>query len=86
MLRLALEGRVKAKRTSKPFAFPAEAPRFLDYLREERGLREASIYHYIHYLNGFGAYLRQVGVNSLTQLSPALLAAYIIDREVVRRF
>lgn len=79
MLRLALEGRVKAKRTSKPFAFPAEAPRFLDYLREERGLRESSIYHYIHYLNGFGAYLRRVGVNSLTQLSPALLAAYIID-------
>jgi len=79
MLRLVLEGRVKAERPCKPFAFPTEAPKFLGYLREERGLREASIYHYNHYLNRFGAYLKQIGVDSLTQLSPALLAAYIID-------
>jgi len=79
MLRLALEGRVKAERSCKPFAFSIEAPQFVGYLREERGLREETIHHYRHYLNRFDAYLKRVGVNSLTQLSPALLAAYIID-------
>ena len=52
MLRLALDGRVAAARTRKSFPFDGQAPGFLRYLREERGLRETTIYHYVHRLNG----------------------------------
>lgn len=79
MLGLAIEGRVNPERKSQPFPFQGEAPEFLRYLREERGLRESSIDHYAHYLNRFSAYLKRVGVASLTHLSPALLAAFVID-------
>jgi integrase/recombinase XerD len=79
MLRLALEGRVTADRQRKSFPFEAQAPGFLRYLREERGLREATIYHYVHRLHGFGEYLKRLGVTSLTELSPALLASFVVD-------
>ena len=79
MLQLALEGRVSAVRTSKPFAFEDQAPGFLRYLREERGLREATVYHYVHCLHTFGNYLKRLGVTSLTELSPALLASFVVD-------
>lgn len=79
MLRLALEGRVTAERQRKSFPFEAQAPGFLRYLQEERGLREATIYHYVHRLHGFGEYLRRLGVTSLTELSPALLASFVVD-------
>jgi site-specific recombinase XerD len=51
----------------------------LRYLREERGLREATIYHYVHRLHGFADFLKRSGVTSLTALSPALLAAFVVD-------
>jgi integrase/recombinase XerD len=79
MLRLALEGGVTAARQRKSFPFEAQAPGFLRYLQEERGLREATIYHYVHRLHGFGEYLRRLGVTSLTELSPALLASFVVD-------
>lgn len=79
MLLLALEGRVTPARKCKTFPFEAQAPGFLSYLREERGLRDATIYHYVHYLHRFGEYLGRLGVTSLTELSPALLASYVID-------
>ena len=79
MLRLALDGRVTAARTRKSFPFDDQAPGFLRYLREERGLREATIYHYVHRLNGLADYLKQSGVSSLTELSPALLASFVVD-------
>ena len=76
MLRLALEGHVTAARTRKSFPFEDQAPGFLRYLREERGLREATIYKYVHCLNGFAGFLKRSGVTSLTELSPALLAVF----------
>jgi integrase/recombinase XerD len=79
MLLLALEGRVTAARKCKTFPFEDQAPGFLKYLREERGLRRATIYHYVHCLHGFGDYLRRLGVSSLTELSPALLASFVVD-------
>lgn len=79
MLRLALEGRVTAARTRKPFPFEDQTPGFLCYLANERGLRETTIYKYVHCLNGFGNYLRRLGVQSLTELSPALLASFVVD-------
>ena len=59
MLRLALEGHVTAVRTRKSFPFEDQAPGFLRYLREERGLREATIYQYAHCLNGFAGFLKR---------------------------
>ena len=65
--------------TRKSFPFEDQAPGFLRYLREERGLREATIYHYVHRLHGFADYLKRSGVTSLTELSPALLASFVVD-------
>jgi len=79
MLRLALEGRVTADRKRKSFPFGDQTPGFLRHLQEERGLREATIDRYVRRLHGFGDYLKGVGVTSLTELSPALLASFVVD-------
>jgi hypothetical protein len=79
MLLLALEGRVRASRKCKTFPLEGQAPGFLSYLQEERGLRDPTIYQYVHCLQGFGDYLRRLGVTSLTELSPALLASFVVD-------
>lgn len=59
--------------------FLAEAPRFLTYLREERGLRDPSIHHYGHYLRIFERYLERIGVRRLEELSPAILSAFVTE-------
>jgi integrase/recombinase XerD len=79
MLRLALEGRVTVHRPQRPFPFQTDAPGFLEYLRTERGLRESTVSHYLHYLTCFSKYLTHVGLTSLRELSPALLASFVID-------
>src|SRR5207302_8011627 len=79
MLRLALEGRVTVNRQRKPYPFETEAHGFLEYLRTERGLLERTIDQYLHHLNRFGSYLKCVGVTSLKELSPALLASFVVD-------
>ncbi|MGH2372426.1 MAG: site-specific integrase [bacterium] len=67
-------------RAKKAFPFMDEAPGFPTYLRDERGLREATIRHYAHYLNAFGDFCQRRGAHRLSALSPALLAAYVVDR------
>jgi site-specific recombinase XerD len=79
MLVLALEGRIPPNRQHKPFSFEAEAPGFRAYLQEERGVRESTIHHYAHRLNCFSRYLGRLGVASLKELSPALLASFVVD-------
>ena len=79
MLQLALEGRVAVNRHRQSFLLGAEAPGFITYLRAERGLREPTIYNYIHHLNWFGEYLKRFEISELKQLSPALLASFVID-------
>lgn len=78
MLRLAAEGCVVAPRKKKPFPFQSEAPGFLSYLREERGDGPATVERYAHGLGRFHAYLIGIGAK-LTHVSPALLAAFVID-------
>jgi integrase/recombinase XerD len=80
MLELALRGSVEPHRQRKAFPFEADAPGFANYLREERGLKEATVSHYAHFLGGFSDFLRRVNSEPLTTLSPALLAAFIVDR------
>jgi len=79
MLLLALDGRVTVSRKCKTLPFEDQAPGFLSYLREERGLRDTTVYKYVHCLNGFGNYLKRLGASSLTELSPALLASFVVD-------
>jgi len=78
MLAIASEGQVTRHRSRKPFPFQSEAPGFLGYLRQERGLREKTIYDYDLRLNCFSAYLKRLAVTSLKQLSPTLLTSFVV--------
>jgi hypothetical protein len=72
MLRVVLPGSVPdrlSRRKKKPFQ--RQAPGFFAYLRDERGLRETSVHHYIFYLRAFESYLERVKVRRLRDLSPA---------------
>lgn len=80
MLEVALRGRVGSHRQHKVFPFESDAPGFQNYLREERGLKEDTIKRYAHYLNGFCGFLQCINSASVTTFSPALLAAFIVDR------
>lgn len=79
MLRLTLDGCVWRDRKRKPIPFEVEAPGFLRYLKDERGLSDATVYHYVHRLHGFGDYLTRVGVTSLGELSAPLLVSFVLD-------
>lgn len=80
MLELALRGRVEPHRQRKVFPFEADAPGFQNYLREERGLKDATVKRYAHFLNGLSGFLGPIKSESVTTFSPALLAAFIVDR------
>jgi site-specific recombinase XerD len=69
------KGKGRSRRVSDPFQ--KQAPGFFSFLREERGLRERSLLHYGHYLRLFEAYLGQIGLMSLTDLTPAILSAFL---------
>jgi integrase/recombinase XerD len=56
------------------------APGFFDYLVEERGLRPASVRAYRHHLDRFEAYLRRIGVDSIRDLSPTIVNAFVVER------
>ena len=78
MLRLAIPGYVGLGRPHKPDnPFEIQAPQFLTYLTEEKGLRPRSIQQYRFHLRQFAAYLEQVGVKDLAQLSPTVLSGFI---------
>jgi site-specific recombinase XerD len=81
MLRLAVPGfagKGRSQRGSVPFV--KEAPGFFDYLRTERGLRPSTLLGYGHYLSRFEAYLRQIALEDLRDLSPAILSAFVVER------
>jgi site-specific recombinase XerD len=49
-------------------------------LRGERGLQDSTIYLYHHDLKRFAKYLSRVEVAALSELSPPLLASFIVDQ------
>lgn len=65
-------------RHAQPFA--DVAPGFFDYLVEERGLRPASVNGYRFHLDRFEAYLSRIGVGAITELSPTILSAFVVER------
>lgn len=78
MLQLATTGEIKRDSQRKPFPFNDEARGFQAHLREERGLRESTLEQYAYALNRLERYLTQTGVRALSELSPPLLASFII--------
>ncbi len=55
------------------------APGFFSFLRNERGLREATVVQYNHYLRRLEDYLRKIGLYRLRDLSPAVISAFITE-------
>lgn len=63
-------------RPSKPGPFVDKVPGFFDFLRRDRGLRDATIVQYRHYLGRLEDDLRKADC-SLLDLSPAVISAFI---------
>ncbi len=80
MLRLAIPGYIGLARHHLPDnPFEAQAPQFLSYLTEEKGLRPRSLYQYRFHLRQFAAYLARIGLKDLAAVSPNVLSGFIAD-------
>ena len=83
MLRLLLPGYVGRGRSRKPDnPFEERAPRFFNYVREEKGLREASVEHYRHSLRRFASYLKSIQLKDIAHLSPSVLSGFVAQYSV----
>jgi site-specific recombinase XerD len=80
MLSVVLPAFEGSGRPHHPLPFADVAPGFFGYLVDERGLRPASVRSYRHHLDRFESYLRRIGVESLAELSPAILSAFVVER------
>ena len=67
-------------RPRRELPFARAVPGFFEYLAAERGLCPESIAGYRHHLACFEAYLGQIGVTRLQELSPAILSAFVAER------
>lgn len=80
MLSLVVPGYVGTGRSHRPLnPFEVQAPRFVSYLTDEKGLRPNSLEHYRSYLGQFAAYLARVRLRDLANLSPTVLSGFIAD-------
>jgi site-specific recombinase XerD len=80
MLSVVLPGFERTGRRHHPQPFADVLPGFFEHLVDERGLRPASLRHYRHHLDGFEAYLSRIGVRGISELSPPVLSAFIVER------
>jgi len=80
MLAVVLAGYEPSGRRAHDWPFADTVPGFFDYLVQERGLRPFTVRAYRIHLNHFEAYLRQVGVESIPEISPTLLSAFLVER------
>jgi integrase/recombinase XerD len=65
--------------TVVPDPFVDAAPGFFDFLRRERGLRDATLVQYRHYLQRFQDYLRRLERPLLPDLPPTVISALITE-------
>jgi len=78
MLRQALPGYVGPGRSHRPAnAFERQAPRFFEFLRDEKGLRPASTRQYQFHLRQFAIHLEQIGVRDVARVTPLILSNFI---------
>ena len=80
MLNMACKEHVTRNRHRRSYPFESAVPGFAEYLRRECGFQEITIRNYRRHVSEFAAYLTRVGVTSFSELSPALLGAFIIER------
>lgn len=80
MLSVVLDGYEQTGRRRNLHPFADTVPGFFDYLVQERGLRPLTIRGYRIHLDHFETYLRQIGVKSVQELSPAILSAFLVER------
>ncbi|SAL06903.1 site-specific tyrosine recombinase XerD [Caballeronia calidae] len=79
MLQLAIDGYVGPGRPHKPEnPFERQAPEFLAYLVEEKGLRPRTIYQYRFHLRQFATYLDRNGI-VLRAVSPTVISGFITE-------
>lgn len=80
MLRLVVPGYIGRCRPRMPDnPFEAQAPKFLLYLIEEKGLRPNSVRQYQFHLRQFASYLRRIESAKLASLSPGILSGFITE-------
>jgi integrase/recombinase XerD len=79
MLQLACKEPVTRNRRRRPFPLESEVPGFAEYLRSERGFAGNTIRNYCRHLDEFAQYLSRTGITSFSQLSPAVLAVFIVQ-------
>lgn len=80
MLRQVIPGYVGRGRPHRPEnPFEREAPRFFQFLREEKGLRAASIRQYQFHLRQFAAYIERIGVRDVSRATPLILSNFIAE-------
>ena len=77
LLQLLLPAYTGRGRTRPAVPFADRAPGFWTYLRQERGLRDATITLYHHSLRRLEAYLTRIALQELNALSPAVLSAFL---------
>lgn len=81
MLRLVVPGFVgHTRRRHDGWPFETAVPRFVRYLREERGLRDETVAHYEHHLRRFETYLSEIGLTDLRALSVVVTSGFLTDR------
>jgi integrase/recombinase XerD len=80
MLAVALPDFTPNRRKPPAQPFADSVPGFFKYLAEERGLRPATLRGYRYHLGRFEAYVRRIGLGSISELSPALLSAFVVGR------
>lgn len=80
MLRQAIPGYVGRGRPLRPDnPFERQAPHFLAYLKEEKGLRPRSIHQYQFHLRQFAAHLDRIGVRDISSLTPLVLSGFTAE-------
>jgi integrase/recombinase XerD len=80
MLRLAIPTYVGLTRPKKPEnPFDECAPRFFEYLRSEKGLREATVEQYTHHLRRFASYLDRIRLKNIPNLTPLVLNNFVTE-------
>lgn len=79
MLKLVLPDYQYKNRKSYSQPFVNIAPDFLSYLKNEKGLRNSSVNHYVFYLRRFETYLKKINLNNLNHVSSIILNAFITE-------
>jgi integrase/recombinase XerD len=80
MLVVTVPGFIDSGRSRRCDPFVDAVPGFFDYLISERGLRPGSLRAYQHHLVRFEDYLARIEVQELSDLSPAVLTAFVAER------